>query len=381
MTQSTETSHAPAAFQEEQGRFFSLSIDLLCIAGFDGYFKLVSPSWEATLGWSVDEMLSRPFEEFLHPDDRQPTADTYAVQMAEGRDVIEFENRYRCKDGSYRRLLWNARTVAERELIYAIARDNTDARRADEELAQKALALARSNAELEDFTHVVSHDLKEPLRGIEAFSGFLAEEYRAHLDGPARGYLDIIQQSAVRMRDLIDDLLELSRIGRTRPALAPVDTGTLLTDLKTAFRFTLENSGVELTLQPDMPVVVGDAVRLRQVFENLIGNAIKYNGRESGGWIKVTAETREDETVFGVSDNGPGISPNYREKIFGIFQRLVRRDEYEGTGVGLTICKKIVEGRGGRIWVESEGKGKGSAFFFTVPDRLSPSAEEEPTDD
>src|SRR6266496_356410 len=120
--------------KRELERFFALSIDMLCIAGFDGYFKLVNSAWETTLGFSIEEMLSRPFTEFLHPDDREATAATYAAQMAEGRDVIEFDNRYLCKDGSYRWLLWNARTVPKRELIYAVARDITERKRMEAEL-------------------------------------------------------------------------------------------------------------------------------------------------------------------------------------------------------------------------------------------------------
>ena len=347
-------------------RFFTLSIDMLCIAGFDGYFKLVNPAWKATLGFTVDEMLARPFTDFIHPDDIEATNAAYAVQIAEGRDIIEFENRYACKDGSYRHLLWNAKTVHEEELIYAVARDVTATREAEDALANKAAELERSNAELEDFTYVVSHDLKEPLRGIEAFSGFLHEDYAERLDDQGQHYVGILRDSAVRMRDLIDDLLELSRIGRTKPRVEAVDAAQLLGEVREMVAFALSERGAEFRVADDMPQLTCDPVRLKQVFENLISNALKYNDKETPT-IEIGCDTAGGAHTFYVRDNGRGIDKRYQDKIFRIFQRLVSREESEGTGVGLAICKKVVEAHGGNIWVESEGDGSGSTFYFTLP--------------
>jgi PAS domain S-box-containing protein len=357
---------------EECERFFALSIDMLCIAGFDGYFELINPAWEQTLGFTIEEMLSRPFIDFIHPDDREPTNAAYAAQIAEGRDIVEFENRYRCKDGSYRWLLWNAKTVHEEERIYAVARDVTAAREAERSLAEKAVELERSNAELEDFTHVVSHDLKEPLRGIEAFSGFLAEDYADKLDEQGQRYLAVLQDSAVRMRDLIDDLLQLSRIGRTEPQYVIVPSTSLVDDVITAMRFSLDEKGVEVRVQPDLPTIVCDAVRIRQVFENLLSNAVKYNDK-ARPLVEIGYREGPGEHIFSVRDNGPVIDAKYHDKIFRIFQRLVPREGHEGTGVGLTICKKIVEGHGGQTWVESDGPGHGSTLLFSIPTALRPS--------
>lgn len=335
-------------------------MDLFCIAGFDGYFKLVNPAWEATLGFTPDELVGRPFSDFIHPDDIESTNARYASQVEEGANVIDFENRYRCKNGSYRWLLWNATTLPDRQLVYAVAHDFTAMKSAEDELEHKA-------RELDDFTHVVSHDLKEPLRGIEAFSGFLMEDYADKLDETGRRYLNVLQTSAVRMRDLIDDLLEMSRIGRVAPQREPVPMDSIMQELRESLDYTISAGGVELRVQGNLPTVIGDRVRVLQVFQNLVSNAVKYNDKPRGGVIEITCEERDDEFVFCVRDNGPGIAPQYHEKVFRIFQRLVGRDEQEGTGVGLALCKKIVEARGGRIWVESEGDGQGSAFFFTIP--------------
>ena len=203
--------------EQELDRFFTLSIDMICIAGFDGYFKRLNPAWENTLGFTTAELLARPYLDLVHPEDREPTIAAAATQAEQGLDVFSFENRYLCKDGSYKWLLWSSTPVADKEIMYAVARDITERKRAEQASFQKAEELQRSNAELEDFMHVVSHDLKEPLRGIEAFSGFLAEDYAGNLDERGRGYVTVLQDSAVRMRDLIDDLLQLSRIGRIKP--------------------------------------------------------------------------------------------------------------------------------------------------------------------
>ncbi len=312
----TQSKPLEAAFAAHLEQFFNLSVDMFCIAGLDGYFKLVNPAWEATLGYTPEEMTSRPFMDFIHPDDVEPTNARYASQVEEGKDVIQFENRYRCKDGSYRWLLWNAKTASDQQLIYAVARDVTDVKRREEDLERKARELERSNEELDDFTHAVSHDLKEPLRGIEAFSGFLREDYADTLDEIGRRYLDVLQNSAVRMRNLIDDLLKMSRIGRVAPQRAPVPMDSIMQELRESLAYTISAGGVELRVQKNLRTVIGDRVRVLQVFENLVSNAVKYNDKPQGRIIEITCEERDDEFVSCVRDNGPGIAPQYQEKIF-----------------------------------------------------------------
>jgi light-regulated signal transduction histidine kinase (bacteriophytochrome) len=267
--------------------------------------------------------------------------------------------------------------------IATTERDITQRKRAEEELKalnetlerrvaertavaeQRADELARSNRELDDFTYVVSHDLKEPLRGIEAFSTFLAEDYADKLDEQGRKYIGVLRDSAMRMNALIEDLLVLTRIGRTRGEFATVSVESLLQDVRRNLAFALEDKKVDLRIQPDLPTITCQPAHLKQVFQNLISNAIKFNDKPRP---VVEIACHEDDSVYTLSvrDNGIGIDERYYERIFRIFQRLGRREDYEGTGAGLTICKKIVEARGGKIWLESK-VGQGSTFLFTIP--------------
>ena len=241
------------------------------------------------------------------------------------------------------------------------------------ERKQAEEALKRSNADLEEFTYSVSHDLKEPLRGIEAFGTFLAEDYKDDLDKQGKRYIEILQDSAVRMKHLIEDLLELSRVGRVQEEPVPTAVGPLLEDLRRDLDFALQEKNVDLRIQPDLPTIACDEVRIRQVFQNLISNAIKFNDKAQPV-VEIACSQDDGVTTFSVRDDGMGIDDQYYDRIFSIFQRLNRREDYEGTGVGLALCKRIVEGYGGRMWVESM-PGKGSTFFFTIPQRIDGEAQ------
>jgi light-regulated signal transduction histidine kinase (bacteriophytochrome) len=253
-------------------------------------------------------------------------------------------------------------------------RDMTELQQAKETLARQAQELARSNAELEDFTYSVSHDLKEPLRAIEAFNTFLAEDYGDKLDEEGRRYINMVRQNAVRMKDLIDDLLRLSRIGRVRHEHTAVAVESLVEDARQDLAFALQEKKVDLRVQPDLPTITCDEVHMKQVFKNLVSNAIKFNDK-ARPVIEITCRDNDSAYTFSVRDNGIGIDQQYHEKIFRIFQRLNRRDEYEDTGVGLTICKKVIEAHGGTIWVEKSRVGEGTTFSFTIPKQVQPSAE------
>ncbi|MDW8344940.1 MAG: ATP-binding protein [Verrucomicrobiae bacterium] len=232
--------------------------------------------------------------------------------------------------------------------------------------AQEALRVAQR--EMDEYTYVISHDLKEPLRGIEAFSKFLVEDYRDKLDDNGRHHIDVIRNSALRMQRLINDLLKFSRLSHQKGALAPVGLNAMLLHVKLNLQYALDQKKVDLRIQ-NLPTVVCDATAITEVFHNLISNAIKYNDKpnpviEVGYYEQTNPETGKPEYVFYVRDNGIGIKPEYFEKIFQLFQRLQRDDE--GTGIGLTIVKRVVQWHGGRVWVESE-PGKGSTFYFTLP--------------
>jgi light-regulated signal transduction histidine kinase (bacteriophytochrome) len=250
------------------------------------------------------------------------------------------------------------------QLVTAIVRDKTD-RLATELRLQAAVAdLARSNAELEQFAYVASHDLQEPLRMVASYTQLLARRYKGRLDQDADEFIEFAVDGARRMQDLINDLLMYSRVGRFELQPEIVDTGRLTDDVVRDLAAALEESGgrVEHT---DLPLVHGDPTQLRQLFQNLIANAVKFHG-ERQPQVSITATRSDSFWTFAVRDNGIGIEPQYLERIFVLFQRLHTRADYPGTGIGLAICKKIVQRHGGRIWLESQ-PGQGTTFFFTLP--------------
>ena len=234
------------------------------------------------------------------------------------------------------------------------------------QLAEANDLLALKNKELDDFTYIVSHDLKEPLRGVKAFTKLLIEEYSGKVDKEGKEYLKTISESSSRMTNLIEDLLNLSRIGRIRNIEPGIDLNTLLSDVKKNLAYSLEEKKVDLKVSKNFPKVTCDRIRISEIFSNLISNAIKYSKKDVKPVIEIGYFDRGDTYEFYVKDNGIGIEKQYHDKVFQIFQRLhAKGSEYEGTGAGLTIVKKIVENHGGKIWVESEA-GKGSTFNFTL---------------
>ncbi|MDP2920947.1 MAG: ATP-binding protein [Candidatus Omnitrophota bacterium] len=235
------------------------------------------------------------------------------------------------------------------------------------QLAEANEALGRTNKELDDFTYIVSHDLKEPLRGVKAFTKLLLEEYSGKLDTEGKEYLKTISDSSARMGRLIEDLLNLSRIGRIKNVEPNIDLNEALSDVRKNLVYALEEKKVNLNIKPDFPKVSCDRIRITEVFSNLVSNAIKYTRKDKQPVIDIGWSDKKDFYEFYVKDNGIGIEKQYYDRIFQIFQRLhAKGGEYEGTGAGLTIVKKIVENHGGKIWVESE-PGAGSVFYFTLP--------------
>jgi len=246
-------------------------------------------------------------------------------------------------------------------------------RQGQEELAQKVAELARSNAELEQFAYVASHDLQEPLRMIANYTQLLAERYRGQLDEQADKYIAYSVDGAVRMQALIQDLLKFSRVGKAEIEPRTTDCRSVVEQaLKNLQAAIVESSAV--VSWPDLPVVMADAAQLTQVFQNLIANAIKFHGAETPV-IQIAAEKKDHEWVFAVSDNGIGIAAQSWQDIFVIFRRLHTRDEYAGNGIGLSICKKIIERHGGNIWIEAQAT-PGCCFKFTLPAEPSKAAQE-----
>ena len=251
------------------------------------------------------------------------------------------------------------------------------------ELAERRAAereLARSNAELRQFAYVASHDLQEPLRAVTSYVQLLARRYRGRLDCEADEFIDFAVAGAVRMKALITDVLEFSRVGRGARPFQPTDCEATLAGVLANLELAIRERGARVTHDP-LPTVMGDAVQLGQVFQNLIGNAIKFC--RDVPCVHVSAEACGGQWHFAVRDNGIGIEPQYHERIFAVFQRLHGRDEYTGTGMGLAIAKKIIESHGGRMWIESQA-GQGATFHFTIPQEavapVGPAPGEEPDD-
>ena len=357
--------------EEERDRFFDLSRDVICIATFDGYFKTLNPAWERTLGFSREELMAKPFIEFIHPDD-VCASQVEVDKLASGRETVNFENRYLCKDGSWRWIAWNARAALPQRLIYATGRDITERKRAQAQITQlnadlqnRATQLEAANKELEAFSYSVSHDLRAPLRHIDGFVKLLNKQDSAKLDERGRRYLDIIADSARQMGMLIDDLLVFSRMNRAELRQAKVSSDSLVHEAIGGLQTEINGRQIDWKIAP-LPDVEADPAMLRQVWVNLIANAVKYSRPRNPAEIEIGSQSDNGDLVFFVRDNGVGFDMQYAHKLFGVFQRLHRAEEFEGTGIGLANVRRIVHRHGGRTWAEGKPDG-GATFFFSLP--------------
>jgi PAS domain S-box-containing protein len=245
-----------------------------------------------------------------------------------------------------------------------VARDVSERARREAMLQNALSELERSNTELQQFAYVASHDLQEPLRMVSSYVRLLERRYKGRLDTDADDFIQFAVDGAQRMQRLIDDLLRYSRVGTHGREFSHVDCGVLVNQVLANLKVSIEESGAQILLGA-LPTVKGDATQLTQLFQNVIENAIKFRNNEPPE-IEISAEKADDSWRFSLADNGIGIDPQYHERVFSIFQRLHGRDRYPGTGIGLAICKKIVERHAGRIWIQSE-EGAGTSFFFTIP--------------
>ena len=367
----TERKRAEAALGESEARFrqvFELAASGIARVTLDGKFMQVNPSLCRILGYSEAELLGRSVKSISHPEDRDVT-DAGRAKIHRGEaERAHFEKRYLRKDGS---VVWMDLMIAVgrapdgRPLYEISVMDDITARKeAEARLRAAHDELTRSNAELEQFAYVASHDLQEPLRIISSYTQLLQRRYGDRFEGAAKEFMDFIVDGAARMKRLIEDLLAYSRVGTRGKEFEPVDAGEALRRALVNLRAAIEEAGAAITYDA-LPTVTADDGQLAQLFQNLIGNALKFRSA-SVPRIHVSAREDKDHWEFAVRDNGIGIDPQYFERIFMVFQRLHNKDEYPGTGIGLAICKKVVDRHGGRIWVESE-PGKGTAFRFTLP--------------
>ena len=369
---------------EDLDRFFELSLDMFCVATFDGYFMRVNPAWQTVLGFSEEEMRASPFMDFVHPDDQAATIEAMST-LTTGAKVIDFENRYRAKDGTYKRLEWNSAPFIHQGLIYAVARDVTDRRAAQEALQQNAERLSQLVKELEvareraeqatvakgEFLANMSHEIRTPMNAIIGMTDLTLQ---TRLTPQQREYIHTARESAESLMTIIDDILDVSKIEARRLTLerAPFHFRDTVEDSVKLLAPRADQKGLDLScrIAPDVPeALIGDPGRLRQVILNLVSNAIKFTDEGEVG-VNVSVDERGTDDVrlrFTVRDTGIGIPEDKQWEIFGAFVQAdtstTRR--YGGTGLGLTISTQLVEMMDGRMWLDSE-VGKGTNFHFVA---------------
>ncbi|MDD5712672.1 MAG: PAS domain S-box protein, partial [Smithellaceae bacterium] len=341
------------------------SLDPFVIVDPDGKITDVNAMMTEITGVTREMLIGSEVSQYFTEPEKAAAGLKNVYQKKKVRDL---ELVFRHRQGHETPVLFNA-TVYNDERgnvagLFAIARDVTQTRRMEQEIRQAMDELQRANTELERFAYVASHDLQEPLRMVASFTQLLEKRYKGKLDADADEFINYAVDGAVRMQRLINDLLAYSRVGTRGSSFERTDLHKVLGQTIINLAKAIEDEGAIIT-NDDMPVVMADESQLGQVFQNLVANAIKFHGKDRPV-IHIGAEKKEDEWVISVKDNGIGIAPEYFERIFVIFQRLHGKNEYSGTGIGLAVCKRIVERHGGRIWVESE-LGKGATFSFTIP--------------
>ncbi len=391
---------------EEKYRLLVDNANEAILVAQDGRLKFANPKAVELLGHSLEELTNSPFTQFIHPDDRSLVVErhqrrlrgedfphVYPFRVVDGTGAIKWAEinavRFSWEDrpatlnflsditwrvhaeGELRKHrdrleeLVAERTVELQASIVWLEQEITERKRAESEREALIAELEAKNRELEQFTYTVSHDLKSPLITIRGFVGHLLRDMDRGDEERMRKDLTRISNAAKRMERLLQELLELSRIGHSLNPPEEVELGTVAQEAARIVAGRLRERGVTLEIAAALQKVVGDRSRLLQVMQNLLDNAIKFFGDQPNPRVEIGARQIGEETVFYIRDNGVGMDPKHHEKVFGLFEKLDRNSD--GTGVGLAIVKRIVELHGGRIWIESEGLNKGSTFCFTLP--------------
>lgn len=336
------------------------------IAPFDSFrFHYVNLAACEHYGLSEDLLLKMAIPDW---DPNFPTlkmCEDFWARVKREKKVI-LETRHRVQDGSIIPVEVTASCFEfkTKEYLVGFIQNIVTRKEIEEKIRSLAENLARSNESLQQFAYTASHDLQEPLRMVSSFIQLLEKNYKKHLDAKAMDYIRVAVDGVSRMKELINSLLDYSRVEYSLSIKKAVDCSALIEKTQADLKIALAESKAELTVDW-LPTVVGDEVQIRQLMQNLISNAIKFRGAMPPR-IHVTSEELTTEWVFSVRDNGIGIEPQAKDRVFAIFQKLHSREEYPGTGLGLAICKKIVERHGGRIWFESK-VGEGTTFRFTLP--------------
>ena len=368
LIEATRVEQGRAQLEKELDSFFSVSVDMLCILGYDGYFRRINPTWEKTLNISADELFSSPLLHFVHKDDREGTLEAFK-EVREGGSITFFENRVRCADGSYRWLRWAANGGVDEELIYATAHDITLMKHVEDQLKEARLRAERANEAKSSFLANMSHEIRTPLTSIVGFAESLIQDKLSEND--TEEGLQIILKNSSHLLQVINDILDFSKIEAGKLSIEELvcAPSSLLEDLSSLMSLRSSEKGLvfEINVEGSLPGhVVTDPTRVKQILINLVGNAIKFTER---GTVSVTAsyDPGSEELHFSVKDTGIGMTKEQQE---GLFQKFAQADVsttrlYGGTGLGLAISKQLAQLLGGDMVVASKA-GKGSTFSFRV---------------
>ena len=367
ITDLKETEAALAQSEQYAQHLVENAHDLVMILEQDGVIRYTSPAVQRILGYTPAERIGHNAFELIPPEDQLAVIATFRESLTHGVTARTVEARVRHRDGSFRVLEIAGTNLLHDPVIGGIllnTRDITDRKRAEMELVRYAAELESSNQELQQFAYVASHDLQEPLRMITSYLRLLEQRYAGKLDSDADEFIGFAVEGAARMSALLKGLLTYSRVNTGGMSFRSTDSQEVVEHVLANLGLAIEESSAAITCEP-LPILWADPIQLGQLFQNLIGNAIKFRNARPPR-IYIGAERRDSGWVFSVRDEGIGIDPQYASRIFTIFQRLNTRETYPGTGIGLAICKRIVQRHGGHIWVESE-LGKGATFYFTIP--------------
>lgn len=354
--------------EEERDRFFTLSMDLLCIVHLDGYFVRTNPTFEKVLGYSEDELRNRAVFELLHPDDREAAVTEYE-RLRSGAPTKSLENRFRCKNGGYKWVAWSYYPVPEEWIGYGVGRDISDVRRMTEALKSHAADLEQANKVKDEFLAILSHELRTPLTSILGWSRLLRSGKLEKVDYDRA--IEIVERNAEAQSKLIEDLLDVSRIisGKLRIEFQPIELSGIVKEGVDEFRPAAEAKGISLTTEMDGTAgpILGDSTRLKQIVANLLSNAIKFTNE--GGRIEISLERIDGHARLRVQDNGVGIEPAVLPHIFERFKQADSSNVrmHSGLGLGLAIVHHLVREHSGTVKAESDGQGKGATFTVDFP--------------
>ena len=372
-TRTEELEDANRALAESEEKFrelFNRADDMITLVelnerGMPGNFIEINDVASQRLGYTREEFLNMTPSDIIAPENLAEIPKN-AVSMGK-RDCVRFEIVHKTKKGVKIpvEVVNHVFKLRGRRVALAVSRDITERQRYEEELKKLVEDLKRSNEELERFAYVASHDLQEPLRTIASFTQLLERRYKGKFDRDADEFMNYIVEASFRMKDQIEGLLEYSRVKTDQSGFQQVDLNLILSRVVENLRSLIEENGAVIN-HTSLPTVMGDPDQLRRVFQNLVGNAIKFKKKDVSPVINIGVHKETQEYIFYIADNGIGIEEQYMERIFVIFQRLHTMEAYKGTGIGLSVVKRIIERHGGRIWVESK-LNEGSTFYFTLP--------------